>query len=287
MNAPIKPAPQLERAEGKLEISVQNKGHGNTLKHLMQDGCLKARFPAMHTDGPKRGVLINTTGGIADGDCLQTLLKVEDTAAIALTTQAAERIYRARQMNNPAQMDTCFNVGSDAHFFWFPQETILFDGSAATRKFTLDMAKNASFLGGEMVVLGRTAMQEKVTSCNLFDSWRIRVDDKLVFADGFRLEGPLESIRGPAQLAEAIAYATVFVVGPKAKASQEAIREILAGQSEIMAGCSLREPVLICRFAATESKKLITLLCSIFIEVETRITGSSLAAQAILPRWIY
>lgn len=287
MNAPTIPAPSLERAEGRLEISVHNKGHGNALAHLMQDGCLKARFPAMHTGGPKRGVLINTTGGIADGDCLHTSLEVAENAALALTTQAAERIYRARQMNNPAQINTNFTIGENAQFFWLPQETILFEGCSVRRQFTLEMAKGASFLGGEMVVLGRTAMKEQITTCNLFDNWRIHIGGKLVFADGFRLEGQIGDARVPAQLAGAIAYATIFIIGADMQAAQDVVREILEEQNNIVAGCSLRGPVLICRFAATESKKLTALLSVIYTAAETTITGSSLATQAILPRWIY
>lgn len=288
MNAPAKALPALERAEGELVIRAHNKGFGNALAHLLQDGCLKARFPKMHDDGPKRGVLINTSGGIADGDILSTKIVVAENTSLALTTQAAERFYRARDLSRPAIIRTELAVADAGTLCWMPQETIAFDGSAAHRRFELNVAKGGQFIGGEMLVLGRTAMEEEVRRCNLFDRWRISYADTLVYADGLRLSGTLDKkAQGKAQLDDAIAIATLFVVGEDLGALQSSIRSILEDQTDIIVGATVREPVLICRCASKDSKALIALISSIISCAEQALTGETRASRAILPRWIF
>lgn len=288
MNLLAKSTPALERADGKLVIRTQNKGHGHALAHLMQDGCLKARFPKMHDIGPKRGVLINTTGGIADGDRLTTCVEVGESSELVLTTQAAERIYRARNIAQPAVMNTALSVAERASLYWLPQETILFDGGAVHRRYEIDVAEGASFLGAEMLVLGRTAMPEQIATCNLFDSWRIRVGGKLSFADGFRLCGSLdEKGRGAAQLGNAVTYASLYYIGPVITEVQKAVLEVLADQNAITAGCSRRGQILICRFASINSKALCSFLGEVITSADKTMNGSIGVTQAILPRWIF
>lgn len=288
MNAPAKNLTALERSTGELVIRAQNTGHGNALAHLLQDGCLKARFPRMHDDGPKRGVLINTSGGIADGDILTTRVMVGQSTQLALTTQAAERFYRPRQLNRPAQIHTQLSVEKGATLYWLPQETIAFNGSAAHRSFDLDIAEGATFIGGEMMVLGRTAMKETVARCNLFDRWRIRHGGRLVYADGMKLLGTIdETSRSQAQLAGNVAYASMFFIGGDLKDVQASVRTIIDNQSSVVAGTSIREPVLLCRLAATDSKKLTALICKIIAAAEQTMTESQRVSGTVLPRWIF
>lgn len=278
----------LQRANGRLIVRTQNKGNGHALAHLMQEGCLKARFPKMHHGGPKRGVLINTTGGVADGDRLATFVDVGENSELALTTQAAERIYRARNVTQPADMMTCLSVARGASLYWLPQETIVFEGAGAHRRYDVNVAKGACFLGGELLVLGRTAMPERVVSCNLFDRWRIRVGDTLAFADGFRLCGRLdEHSRSAAQLGDNVAYANLFYVGAKIAEVHKAVREVLANQTAIIAGCSRRNEVLICRFASTSSRALNSQFGKVITAADEAINGTKHLTQAILPRWIF
>ena len=53
-------------------------------------------------------------------------------------------------------------VTGAATLHWLPQETILFDGARFARNLDVKMDEGASFLGSEMMVFGRTAMQETV-----------------------------------------------------------------------------------------------------------------------------
>lgn len=288
MDGAVKDFSALERATGKLTLGVKRRGDVSALDTFFQEGCLKARFPKMHSIGAKRAVLINTTGGIADGDRLATTLDVGDNADLAVTTQAAERIYRARVIGNPALIDTKLNVGTRGRLMWLPQETILFNKSAVRRRFDVNIAPGGSFLGVEMLVLGRTAMQEQVTNCNLFDRWRIRVGDDLVFADGQKLSGDLDGCaRGAALLGQSIAYATLFFVGDKAADLKKPLRDIFESNATIAAGCSSRGPLLLARLAAQDSATLRHVLAGALTAADKHMNQSTRVTQAILPRWIY
>ncbi|MBL4790429.1 MAG: urease accessory protein UreD [Kordiimonadaceae bacterium] len=277
----------LQRSEGRLELHVGKREQQTVLSHLFQEGCLQARFPKDLGQGPKNGILINTAGGIADGDKLHTKIHVAEGAFLALTSQAAERIYRARDMHNPACLTTELTLENEASLYWLPQETIVFDQSAVERHFQVDMAADASFMGCEMVVLGRTAMGEKVRACNFFDRWHFRRDGKLVFADAFRLEGDVDNFRGQAQLGKTVTYASFFYVGNKAGDMLETLRPIIASCADVVGGCSQRHDLITARFATNNAQALRKLLAEVISVCDLQITGNNHAADAILPRWIF
>jgi urease accessory protein len=67
-----------------------------------------------------------------------------------------------------------------------PQETILFDQARAIRSIAIDLADSATFVACEIVVFGRAAMGEVMTTGAFTDRWRLRRGGKLVFAENVR-----------------------------------------------------------------------------------------------------
>ena len=82
-------------------------------------------------------------------------------------------------------------VTGTASLHWLPQETILFDGAGFVRQLDVQMVEDSSFLASEMMVFGRTAMQETVRQGSVRDQWRIWCDGKLIHAEAFRLDGQI------------------------------------------------------------------------------------------------
>src|SRR5262249_6094174 len=77
---------------------------GNQIVDVFQRAPVRVLFPQVG-DGPfSEAVLINTAGGVAGGDRLDTDVSAVDGAAITLTSQAAERIYCA--LDRPARITT-------------------------------------------------------------------------------------------------------------------------------------------------------------------------------------
>lgn len=157
------------------------------LGELYQDGCYKARFPSAEPQQSTEAILINTSGGLTDGDALSCHAAWNANTAALITTQAAERIYRSRGAQTTVL--TQLNVGECANACWLPQETILFDGGRMDRNINIDMSPGARLFAAESVVFGRTAMGEVARSGRICDRWRVRIDGKLVFADGLLFRG--------------------------------------------------------------------------------------------------
>lgn len=235
---------------------MRSDGDRSRLGRLYQSGAARILLPRVAADSPVEAVLINTAGGLTGGDRFGIEVEVEDGAKAVLTTQAAERIYR--RSGGVAEIDARLVVGAGGCLDWLPQETILFDRSALSRRLVADIAPTATLLAAEAVVLGRTAMGETVRQVSLTDSWRIRRDGKLVFADGVRLEGDAAAIMsGRATGGGAAAFATLVMVSPDAEAMLDTARAALA-DCRGEAGASAWNGMLVARLLAPTGQALRT-----------------------------
>lgn len=241
-------ASQRVRAEGRLTI-VQAEGR-TRLAELYQEGAAKIRLPKHDGDGIE-AVLINTAGGLTGGDRLAWRIGVGENAALTLSTQACEKIYRSA--GGAAQVSTAVSVGSGGWLAWLPQETILFDGGRLSRRFEADLAGGAELLAVEALVLGREAMGETVTSGLFRDRWRIRRNGRLLFADDLRLSGDIAALAGEkATLGGNRAIATILFVTEDADQRIDALRDAIGGAG----GASAWDGKLVARLAAPDSLTL-------------------------------
>ncbi len=241
---PVDAAPP--RAVGGLRLLV-NQGRGAShIKTLRQSGSLKALFPRP-VGAALEAVFLNTAGGLTGGDRMQIEAEVEAGAHLTLSSQAAERAYRAAK-DDRARVTLALKVGPGARIDWLPQETILYDGAALDRNLQADLARDGRLLLVEPIIFGRAAMGETVRSGLLRDHWRVRRAGELVFADVLRLQGDIAATLTRAGIAGgAGAMASVLYVGPDAAARLTGLRQLLPDT----AGCSLiREGVLFSRMLA-------------------------------------
>lgn len=274
---------RLERSVGKLTLGFRTSAGKTGLGDLYQQGCLKARFPRQFTNRYKTGVLINTTGGIADGDCLDTDIALTDGAQVVLTTQAAERVYKAANIDDPAKVSNRMAVGAAACLYWLPQETIVFDGGSLARTYDVDIAEGAKCLMAEMTVFGRVARGEAVDSLSLFDRWRIKHAGRLVFADGFRLGGDIATPQvSAARLQGATAIATLFSIGPECAAKREILLECFDGAA-CAVGCTLRGELLIARIAGANPSDVRAAMMKAIAALD----ADRGMASPVLSRWIF
>ncbi len=222
------------------------------LEGLRQEGCLKARFPRA-VDWMEITTL-NTSGGIAGGDRLRSAFAVRPGACATITSQTAERFYRALDADPPADIRTEIDVGAGAACEWLPQESILFDACAMDRTLAVDIAPDGWFLGVESLVLGRAAMGERVRTARVRDAWRIRRDGRWLLHDAIRLEGDVTAqLAGLATARGQGAMATIVLVCPDAADRLDALRAAL-GNAE--AGASAWNGMLVARIVAPDGAAL-------------------------------
>jgi len=242
----------LQRARGTLSLSFRRRGSVTCLADLRQEGCLKARFPRPH-DG-MQAITLNTSGGVASGDVLQTNVLLQAGAAATITSQAAERFYRALPGDAPATLCTDVVLESAAALDWLPQEGILFDASALDRRLSVEMAADATFLGVESLVFGRAAMGERLRTTRLRDTIRVRRAGVLILHDAVRPPRDIgDALSRPAIAAGARAVATILLVAPDAAAGLDALRAALAAYE---AGASAWNGLLLARILAPDAAVL-------------------------------
>lgn len=244
----------LQRARGRARIAVRAEGGVTRLADLYQDGCAKLRLPKVYGPSSVEAVLLNTAGGLTGGDVYATEALAGPGASLTLTTQACERVYRATG-DQPARVDTRLSAGAGAKLHWLPQETILFDGGRLTRTLDVDLTGDAAFLAVEALVLGRVASGETVSAGSFTDSWRIRRDGRLIFADAARIAGDIDNVAaGLAVLAGNKAMATVVCATSGAEEKLADARAVLDALPT--AGASAMPGLLICRLVAADDRAL-------------------------------
>lgn len=215
-------------------------------------GSLKCLFP--RCNGPDlEAVLVNTAGGITGGDRFEIAAEAAADSALTLTTQAAERVYRA-QPGEVGQLTTVLRVGRDARLQWLPQETILFNGSALSRQIRVDLDPGANLLLAEPLISGRTEMGETVTDARFRDCVDIRREGQPLFLDRTVFAGDIAAhLDRPHVAAGARATALIVYVSVQAGPRLARLREMLPET----AGASLiGTDMLVARFLAADGYAL-------------------------------
>ncbi|MFY0635090.1 MAG: urease accessory protein UreD [Vannielia sp.] len=246
------------RAEGAARVSARPCPRtGGRIGALRMSGALKLLFP--RGTGALQAMSVNSAGGITGGDRFRLEAEAEAGAALSVTTQAAERAYRA-QPGEVGEVSVRLKAGAGASLHWLPQETILFQACALRRRLRAELAGDARLLLCEPVVFGRTAMGERLSEGWFSDRVEIFRDGARLFADATRLEGDITAqLAGPATGAGAKAMAMVVYVAPDAEHQRDALRAALP--EEALAGASLiAQDVMVARFLAPDGFGLRRLL---------------------------
>ena len=243
-----------QRAVGSLHVAVKRRGVASVLADLRQDGCLKARFPRP-VDWAEV-VTLNSSGGVAGGDRLNSLFDVGTGARATFASQAAERFYRALPDDPPARVRTRLTIAEGGAAEWLPQESILFDRTALDRVLEADLATDAWFLGVESLVFGRAAMGERVATARIADTSRTRRAGRPVLHDASRLAG---AVAGPhasgATARGGAAVATLVHVAPDAEARLDDLRAAWVG-APAEACASAWDGMLVGRIVARDGASL-------------------------------
>lgn len=248
---PATPARQ-PRAIGQARLSGKRLGARTVIDGLRQSGSMKLLFPRGH-GAAMTGVLLNTAGGLTGGDRFDVAATAGTGSHLVMTTQAAERAYRA-QPGEVADLATRLTLAADSRLDWLPQETLLYEGSALRRSLRIDMAGTARLLLCGPLVLGRAAMGEAPRNLFFADRIDLHRDGRLLWADRVRLEGDATArMAGTATGGGCGAMATVLLAATDADRLLDPARALMPATG----GVSLvRDGLLAARLLAPDSFEL-------------------------------
>lgn len=223
------------------------------LDRLHQSGPLRARIIRPESGAATTAILLNTAGGIAGGDRHSIDIAAQPATSLTLTTQGAERVYRAGPADRPAWVVTNIVIAEAATVENLPQETILFDQSRLTRRLHLDLAGSSRYLGVDSLIFGRAAMGESIRQIDLADTIELHRDASLIFRD--RLRPPMEfaTAQNSAMFGTATALATILLAAPNAAFYLDAVRAALI---DTEAGASAWNGLLLVRILAQTGSAL-------------------------------
>ena len=254
------------RAKGGVTLSSKRRGSASVIDGLHQSGCLRLLFP--RGGSALDAVLINTSGGVTGGDSITIEATVGAGSEMTLTTQAAERAYRA-QPGQIGQIATRLDVQASGSLNWLPQEILLFNGSNLQRSLNVSLVGDAKALLVEPVVFGRAAMGETLTDTHFRDRISVTRDGQPVYRDGVALDGNVAAqLARPAIGQGMIAMANIVYAAPDAHTRLPAVRALLPATG----GASLlAEDLLVGRIMAADSY----LLRCTLIPIIERLSGAA------------
>ena len=211
------------RAE--LALAYERQRGKTILAMRRHDGPLVVQ-KALYPEGEEvcHTIVVHPPGGIAGGDELAVNVSIGDGAAALLTTPGAAKWYRSA---GPwAIQRLAFDVKGALE--WLPQETIVYNGALARMQAEIRLARDARYLGWEVLCLGRTGSGERYVAGDSALATRIWRDGKILWHErGF--------IRGGAPLLESRAgLAARSVCGTLLAAAPEIHDEALAGCRGLM-----------------------------------------------------
>jgi len=244
---------------GRVELSFSAGARGRgQLKDLYQTSPFRVMFPTLPSDELPSAVLVTTSGGLVGGDRLHVGVTVEPGAAVQIMGQAAEKVYRSKGPDVYFNAD--LQVGADGYLEWLPQETIVFDRARLRRTTRVDVAESGEYCGAEMLVFGRAAMGERVSTGLIRDVWDVRQGGKRVWADALHLDGDIGAqLDHPAGFGGARAVATFVHVSPHTPERLELARTLLGEDRDgLRTGATVVNGILVVRWLANDVQRMRT-----------------------------
>jgi urease accessory protein len=250
----------MQRADGSGRVVLGGSEKGARIVDVFQRSPVRIMFPRIGGDAIEEAVFVNTSGGIAGGDRLESAVTALTNASITVSSQAAEKVYRA--LNEPARITTSLKACDIAKLAWLPQETIVFNCGRLNRQTEIELSSGIELLALEWLVLGRAAHGEEMASGHITDSWRVKKDGRLIWADRFRTtEEMFPHLHRKALLSNCKAIGTLIYFGPDLATRLEFLRDITPSLECHCAATSVGGLIIV-RFAAEASYELRLALCS-------------------------
>lgn len=208
-----------------LDLSFVRDGARTALQERRHSGPLRVQRP-FYPEGP--GVchvyVLHPPGGLVAGDTLHITASIAPGAHALLTTPAAGKLYRSRAPDLFGVQRQSLRVGAGARLEWLPQETIAFRGARAHLGTEIALREDASFLGWEILCLGRPAAQEVFDEGCLRPRVELTRDDKLVYSERALFEAGSPLMQAPWGLGGQVVVATMLCAAKGAETLIELAR---------------------------------------------------------------
>jgi urease accessory protein len=156
-------------------------------------------------------VIVHPPGGVVGGDQLEIAVQVGNAAKAQITTPGAAKWYKAN--GHISRQNVRLEVGVQGSLEWVPQEAIFFNNAHVVLDHQVTLAKEASYIGSEILCFGRTASGESFSDGQIRSRYSIRYENKLIWHEQFRLLGGSAAMKSSLGLGGNTVCATLIAVG--------------------------------------------------------------------------
>ncbi len=162
---------------GRATLNFSRRTGGTTVQG---ETCapLKLLRASHHDDGRCVLPLLHTAGGLVGGDRLTLQIGLEEGSQALITSVAAQKVYgsigrsRLVPLGDWTRQTLQVTLGQGADLEWLPQELVLYANGLHEQRTRVVLAPGASWLGADVVRLGRTAAGEGLEA----GRWRSRLE---------------------------------------------------------------------------------------------------------------
>ena len=210
--------------QASLRLRFTDDAGTTRLTERAHSGPLRVQKP-LYPEGARicHAIVVHPPGGVVGGDELCVDAAAGDAAHAFLTAPGATKWYRAN--GRVSRQRLLLSAGAGAAIEWMPQESIFFNGAQVELDQDIDLAPDASFIGCDIVCLGRRASGERFENGSIGQRLRIRRGGKLIWWEQGRITAGGAMMGSPLGLDGASVCATLIGVGkPVPPALQAAMR---------------------------------------------------------------
>ncbi len=250
------------QATARLSFAVPRED-GVTRHQGLATAPLKLQRSFPREDGRCELPLLHTAGGLVGGDGLTIEARLGPGSRALITSVAAQKVYGTvgRSRREPrgrwAEQRLGFRLEEGADLEWFPQELVLYRDGLLRQITRVELARGSSFLGVEVVRLGRSAAGETLGRGRWQGDLEIRRGGRWELVDRLALGG--EALEGEHGMAGEPVFGSLVWVAPETVPA-EVLEAAVAGARSDRAGlagtmaCGRLEQGLVARYRGPSSR---------------------------------
>lgn len=281
MNAPLRATRPVVTADaapgwhGRLALRYARRAARSALVKRTHSGPLYVQR-TFHPEGDAvcHSYLLHPPGGIVGGDTLDVQVTVDAGAHALITTPGATKCYRSA--GPQAGLTQQLVVADGAVLEWLPQETLCHAGARVQARTSIALARGASFIGWDILCLGRPAAGERFTAGELDLRVAITRDGRPLLLD--RLHVTPDTGEGPAGWRGAAATGSLYA-SPSDETALAALRTLCAA-SPVAAGVTQLGELLVLRCLAPDTFAIRALFARAWASLRPALLGRA----AVVPR---
>lgn len=277
------PAVAARHEQARLTLGFADDAGTTRMIERSHFGPLRVQKPLYpEHPGVCHAIIVHPPGGILGGDQLSISAQVGERAHALLTTPGAGKWYRANGF--VSQQQVTLTAAAGAALEWLPQETIFFNEADVRMMHQVDLAADASYIGGEILCFGRTASGESFAAGQVSQRTSIRRGGKLLWFEQGSLHAGSAAMHNQLGLAGYTVSATLIAVGKNLNtASLAQLREetsALAADGGGRSGATQMKQLLVLRYLGHSSQTARRWLTHAWQHIRPEL----MARDAVVPR---